>query len=216
MRARLVLLVLAILLVAGFAAQNWPEITRPVPLNFAVVTAEAPLGLILLALLGLAVLVFIASAASLRTQSLIESRQHSKALHAQRELADKAEASRFTDLRQVLDNHLRETRQREGAVTTELDRTLSQHQRELRNQLEQMYHLLTSRLSELERRLDNRSPRVVEQAVPVRGDATPVTPRMGEPIPPRMGEPVPPRMGEAIPPRMDDPVQPAPVRRERV
>lgn len=190
MRARLLLLVLAILLVAGFAAQNWSEITRPTDLNVAVATIQAPLGLILLTALGIALLVFIAAAASLRTRSLIESRQHSKAMHAQRELADRAEASRFTDLRQMLDQHLRENR---GAASPDLEKTLAQHQRELRNQLEQMYHLLTSRMADLERRLDPRGQRVVDPAMPGRVEATPVSHRMPEPTP----------------------VQPANVRRER-
>lgn len=176
MRARLILLVFVILVVAGFAAQNWAEFNRPSSLNIGVTTVEAPLGLILLIVLGLVLLVFIAAAASLRTRSLIESRQHSRALHAQRELADKAEASRFTDLRQMLDSHLRDNR----GANPELDKTLAQHQRELRNQLEQMYHLLTSRLAELERRLDSRSPRLPDVTLPTRTDATPVTPRMAD------------------------------------
>lgn len=190
MRARLLLLLLAILLVAGFAAQNWAEITRPTTLNVAVATVQAPLGLILLTALGVALLVFIAAAASLRTRALIESRQHSKALHAQRELADRAEASRFTDLRQMLDQHLRESR----GASPDLEKTLAQHQRELRNQLEQMFHLLTSRMTELERRLDPRGQRVADATTPGRVEATSVTPRMADPTP----------------------VQPADVRRERV
>jgi uncharacterized integral membrane protein len=147
MRARLLILVLVILAVAGFAVQNWPEINRQSQLTFGVVQAEAPLGLILLTLLGIALLVFAVGAATLRTQNLVESRRHAKAFHAQRELADNAEASRFTDLRQMLDAHLRENRQRDSVATTELDKAMAQHQRELRNQLEQMYHLLTGRLS---------------------------------------------------------------------
>lgn len=174
MRARLVLLVLAILLIAGFAAQNWAEFNRPSPLNLGIATVEAPLGLILLILLGAALLVFIAAAASLRTRALIESRQQSRALHAQRELADKAEASRFTDLRQMLDAHLRENR----GPNPDLEKTLAQHQRDLRNQLEQMYHLLTSRLSELERRLDARNGRLSDVSMPGSVEATPVAPRM--------------------------------------
>ncbi len=179
MRARMILLVLAILLVAGFAAQNWTEINRSTLLNFGILQAEAPLGLILLTLLGLSLLVFAASAASMRTQNLMESRTHAKQLHAQRELAEKAEASRFTDLRQMLDHHLREEQKREHVVSAEMEKTMAQHQRELRNQLEQMYHLLTSRLSELERRLDSRNPTRVERVErvdpvpPVRGDAVP-------------------------------------------
>src|SRR3954466_9752130 len=56
MRARFILLVLAILLVAGFAAQNWAEFNRPSSLNVGVTTVEAPLGLILLIVLGVALL----------------------------------------------------------------------------------------------------------------------------------------------------------------
>lgn len=165
MRARLLLLVLAVLAIAGFAYQNWSEIARPTLLNFGVLQSQAPLGLILLTLLGLALVVFAAGLASVRTRALLESRQHAKALHAQRELADKAEASRFTDLRMLLDQHLRDEKQRESIAASELDKTLSQHQRELRSQIEQMYHLLTSRLTELERRLDGRPQRVAEPAI---------------------------------------------------
>jgi uncharacterized integral membrane protein len=185
MRARLLILVLAILLVGGFAYQNWAEINRSSTLTFGVIQAEAPLGLILLTLLGIALLVFAAGAATMRTQNLVESRQHAKALHAQRELADKAEASRFTDLRQMLDGHLRESRQRETVLNTEMDKAMAQHQRELRNQLEQMYHLLTGRLSEIERRLDSRAaPRELpgvraENVTPTRVDEPA---RMGEPV----------------------------------
>lgn len=178
MRARMLFLVLVVLAVAGFAYQNWAEIVRPTTLSFGVLQSQAPLGLILLTLLGVTLLVFLASTATLRTQSLVESRQHAKALHHQRELADKAEASRFTELRTALDSHLRESRQRESVASSELDRAMAQHQRELRNQLEQMYHLLTARFSELERRLDSRPARVerVETVQPT---------RMGEPVHPQ-------------------------------
>lgn len=150
MRGRMIVLVLAILAVAGFAAQNWAEINRSSPLNFGVVVTDAPLGLILLSLLGLTLLLFLASAATMRTQALIESRQHAKALQAQRDLADRAEASRFTDLRQQLDAHLRDSREHENLATAEMNKALAQHQREMRAQLEQMNHMLANRLAELD------------------------------------------------------------------
>ncbi len=172
MRARMLLLVLAIVLVGAFAYQNWSQVTAPSTLSFGVLQASAPLGLILLTLLGLTLLLYLGSTASMRTRSLMETRHHARELQAQRDLAEKAEASRFTELRQVLDTHLRESRQRESLANTELERAMAQHQRELRNQLEQMYHLLTSRLSELERRIDHRPARVehVETVQPVRSE----------------------------------------------
>lgn len=175
MRARMLLLVLAILAVGGFAYQNWSAIMQSSTLTFGVVQATAPLGLILLTLLGLTLLLFLVTTATMRTRSLHESRQLTRDLHAQRELADKAEASRFTELRQALDGHMREIGTRETVVNTEMEKTMAQHQRELRNQLEQMYHLLTSRLTELERRLDARPTKMVERVEPA-------APRAGEPL----------------------------------
>ena len=156
MRTRAVLIVVAILLIAGFAALNWSEIVRPTPLSFGLFVTDAPLGGILLALLALLVVVFALSGAAMRTQSLMESRQHYKTLEAQRELADKAEASRFTDLRQHLDMHLRELRERDAVAVGELQKSVVQSQRELRTHLEQINRTVASRLNELETRLDQR------------------------------------------------------------
>src|SRR3954468_6157062 len=70
MRARVIVPILAILLLAGFAAQNWSEISRPVPFNVAVTTVQAPLGLILLGLLALACVLFVVFAGVMHTQHL--------------------------------------------------------------------------------------------------------------------------------------------------
>ena len=132
MRARLIFIVVAILLLAAFSALNWSEFTRTAPLSFGVITAQAPLGLILLVVLGLTLAVFLVSSATQEARYLMEHRRHAKALEAQRVLADTAEASRFTDLRQYLDTHLRENRQREAIADTEFEKAMVQSQRELR------------------------------------------------------------------------------------
>ncbi|MBI2770784.1 MAG: hypothetical protein HYX47_14250 [Burkholderiales bacterium] len=156
MRARMIVLVVAILAVAGFAALNWSEFLRTTPLSFGLAIIDAPLGLILLGILGITLLAFLVSSAHLRTQSLLESRQYAKQLAVQRELADKAEASRFTDLRQHMDAQLRETRQREAIAATEFEKAMVQAHRELRTQLEQMNRTLALRLGELEGRMEAR------------------------------------------------------------
>ncbi|MBC5786246.1 hypothetical protein H8N03_25135 [Ramlibacter sp. USB13] len=167
MRARTTLLVLAILLVAGFAALNWSEIVRPTPLSFGLMVTDAPLGLILLALLGLTLVLFLASSAAMRTASLMEYRTHQKTLEAQRELADKAEASRFTDLRQHLDTHLKEMRERDAIAASEFDKAMLQSRREVQAQMEQMNRMLNARLNEMEQRLAGRTPAM---AAPVRNE----------------------------------------------
>jgi Skp family chaperone for outer membrane proteins len=160
MRARLLFLVVAILLVAGFAAQNWPEFMRTAPLNFGVLVQEAPLGLIMLAVFGITLLALVFSSAMQESRYLSESRRHAKTLQAQRDLAEKAEASRFTDLRQQLDTHLRENRQRESIAASEFEKAMVQSQRELRNQLDVINRTLDGRLTELEGRIEARLERL--------------------------------------------------------
>jgi uncharacterized integral membrane protein len=166
MRARLIFIVVAILLLAGFSALNWSEINRSVPLSFGVITAQAPLGSILLGLLVLTLAVFLISSATQEARYLMEHRRHAKALEAQRVLADTAEASRFTDLRQHLDTHLRENRQREAIAATEFEKAMVQSQRELRTELEQMSRALVARLGEIDSRLERFNPPVDVNARP--------------------------------------------------
>jgi hypothetical protein len=175
MRTRFVLLVVAILLIAGFAALNWSEIIRPSPLLFGPVVMDAPLGAILLGLLALAVVVFAVSAASMRTSTLLESRHHYKELEAQRVLADKAEASRFTELRTHFDTHMRELRERDAIAASELEKARLDNQREIRTQLEQINRTVSARLNELEHRLESRFERMgAVRGAPVAGSAVPV------------------------------------------
>lgn len=132
---RVLLLVLAIVLVSGFAAQNWPEINRSSELLFGPIVMDAPLGLILLSLLGIALVAFLLASFASRTRALVESRHHYKTLEAQRELADKAEASRFTELRAHLDRM----------------------HHEMREELSQLSRAMTNRLTGMESRFDARS-----------------------------------------------------------
>ena len=164
MRSRFVLLLVAILLVAGFAALNSAEIMKPSPVNFGLFTADAPLAAIMLGLLAVALLVFLASAAAASARMRdIENRYH-RDLQVQRDLAEREEASRFTQLRQHFDEHLRENRQRDAIVSTEFERNMIQGHRELRGQLEQLHHTLATRLGELESRLDARLGRLAPVA----------------------------------------------------
>jgi uncharacterized integral membrane protein len=160
MRARLVLLLVAILLVAGFAALNSAEIMRPTPLNFGLFTTDVPLGAILLGLLAVALLVFLASSVAATARMRNTENRYHRELQVQRDLAEREEASRFTQLRQHFDNHLRENRQREALGSSEFEKNVLQSQRDLRNQLEQIQHTLAGRLGEIENRMEGRMERV--------------------------------------------------------
>jgi uncharacterized integral membrane protein len=160
MRARMLIFVVAILAVAGFVALNWSEFLRTTPLSFGAGIAEAPLGLIMLGLLFVGAVAFILSGAMHRTQTLVESRQHLKELQHHRDLADRAEASRFTELREHMDTQLRELRQRDTIAASEFEKALLQSQRDLKGQVDLINRTLASRLAEIEQRLDARMDRM--------------------------------------------------------
>jgi vacuolar-type H+-ATPase subunit H len=168
MRARLVLLLVAILLVAGFVALNSAEIMKPTPLNFGLFTTDAPLGAIMVGLLAVALIVFLASAAATTARMHATENRYHRELQAQRDLAEREEASRFSQLREHFDNHVREARQRDSLVSTEFERNMLQSHRELRNQLEQIHHTLATRLGEMESRMEARLDRFSPPADVVR------------------------------------------------
>ena len=92
MRVRTLLVLLAMLLLATFAAINWPAFVAPTQLSLLVTSFTAPFGLLMLGLLMILVLAFVAYMAVWQGQALIQSRQHAKELERQRTLADQAEA----------------------------------------------------------------------------------------------------------------------------
>lgn len=189
MRARVILLIVAILAVAAFASLNWSEIIRPSPVSFGAFVTDAPLGLILLSLLGLMLIAYIVSAAAHRTQTLVETRHHFKTLEAQRDLADKAEASRFTDLRTHFDAQLKDLRQRDAIAASEFEKSMLVAQRDLRTNLEQMNRMLMGRITDLEQRIDARMDRLA--GLP-HNLAAPDLRRQGEVVepPPRVRHPL--------------------------
>ena len=165
---------------------NWPDFTRTTPMSFGVFTIEGSVGLFMLAAFGLTILVMLLSGAMQESRYMLESHRHAKALQVQRDLADKAEASRFTELRQYLDTHLRDNRGREAIAATEFEKSMVQSQRDLRSQVEQMSRSLDARLAELQGRIDARLDRV-QPVVEVPPRPLDVHPRASD-LPPRERE----------------------------
>ena len=92
-------------------------------LGFMQVTA--PLGLIMLGLTALLGIFFVAYVVYLQTTVLLETRRHTKEMQAQRDLADKAEASRFTELRNFLEaqenTHMARNAERHAALLARVE-----------------------------------------------------------------------------------------------
>jgi predicted deacetylase len=120
MPLRTVLLLILLIAVALFAALNWSAFLQPTILSLGVTQVQAPLGLIMLGLIAFITALFLAYLVYLQTTVLMESRRHAKELQVQRELADQAEASRFTELRTHLDSRLDEMENSLGAQLGEM------------------------------------------------------------------------------------------------
>jgi hypothetical protein len=178
MRARLIFVIVAVLLIATFAALNWGEFVKPTPLSFGGGTiTNAPLGLILLTLFGVTLLAWLISSAATNSRRVADANRHAHELRAQRDLADNAEASRFTELREQLDSHLRDSRERGAIAASDFEKSVVLSQRELRMQLEQMNRSLEARLSELEGRIQSRLERVSPSVVTTRVEEVPAPSR---------------------------------------
>ncbi|HWH82412.1 MAG TPA: LapA family protein [Burkholderiaceae bacterium] len=100
--ARSIALFVVLLLVGLFALLNWDAFSALTTLNLGVTTVQAPLGLIMLGLVAFLCVLFTAWVISMQAGYLMESRRQTRELQAQRDLADRAEASRFTELRSEL------------------------------------------------------------------------------------------------------------------
>lgn len=157
MRLRTLLLVLAIALLAAFAALNVDEFTRVSVLSLGFTTVQVPLGLVMLLLLVVAVVVFLASTLYMQSANLLETRRYARELNAQRELADRAEASRFTELRNYLEVQAIAAQQRESATATVLAERFAQQQQALLARIEQSDNTLAAYMGQLEDRLEQRA-----------------------------------------------------------
>lgn len=151
MNLRSGLVILVIVLIAIFSALNWSVLMAPTELSLGFTTAKAPLGLIMLGLIVALAAVFLIYIVVLQAAMLSESRRVAKELKAQRELADKAEASRFDELRQL--------------HSTDMDKLLAridQLDRELRSAIEANANGLSAALGEIDDRLQRTgTPRLM-------------------------------------------------------
>ena len=156
MRIRTIALIVVIVLMAGFAALNVDEFSRTSVLSLGFTTVQVPLGLVMLVLLAAVLLVFLATTLYIQSTHLLEMRQTTRALTTQRELADKAEASRFTELRHYMETQALSAQQREAAQATVLTERLAQTQQALTSKIEQSGNTVAAYIGELEDRLENR------------------------------------------------------------
>jgi uncharacterized integral membrane protein len=158
MKAPTLLLLLVLAVIVLFAIINWNAIVAPTTVSLLVADIQAPLGLLLLGITVLITALFLIFVVYLQTTVLLDARRHSRELQAQRELADKAEASRFTDLRSYLDIELRKLAEQVAESRVGVTSRIDLAQQDLRTTIEQSGNSLAAYIGELEDRLERTTP----------------------------------------------------------
>lgn len=107
---RNVLLGILLLLVLVFAGLNWSSFSEPTTLSLLVTTIVAPIGLMMLGVVVFLTLFYAVVMAHFHTTLMLETGRAAKELEKVRALADRAEESRFQELREYLEAELMEIR----------------------------------------------------------------------------------------------------------
>jgi uncharacterized integral membrane protein len=158
MNFRAFLIALVLLLLAAFTLMNWGAFLAPTTLSLGVADVQAPLGLLMLgvtaAVSGLFLLYILVQQATV----ILETRRMTKDLQAQRELADKAEASRFTEMRGFIETELRRIEAQSSASTRELREALQQVEQQLGARLDESTRSLSAYVGEVEDKIDRVLP----------------------------------------------------------
>ncbi|HNS14658.1 MAG TPA: hypothetical protein PKM08_04935 [Syntrophorhabdaceae bacterium] len=154
MKVRTLFLLIVVAAIAAFAALNWNAFMAPTTLSLGFAAVQAPLGLIMLGLLVFLTGLFLVFVVYLQTSVLLEARRHARELQANKELADQAEASRFTELRGFLEAELKRQAGLDAESRAALLARLDQLDRDLRAMVEESANTLSAYIGELEDRIE--------------------------------------------------------------
>jgi uncharacterized integral membrane protein len=126
MRILTIIILAALILLALFAAFNWGVLTAPADVSIFGFRTQASPGLIVLGFALTFAVLALAYVAAQRTVMLMELRRASQQLEAQRDLAERAEASRLNDLRQELEREFARLRTTMEESTNSLAASISE------------------------------------------------------------------------------------------
>ena len=152
LRTFLILVVLG--LVAIFAAINWSAFVAPTRLSLGFGVVDAPLGLILIAVLVLLTILFLVYVAYMQSVVILDNRRHARELQTQRELADQAEASRLNQLQSLLQGELQTLKAQTEGWRIEMLARVERAEGNLQVTLEQINNSLAASIGELEDKVE--------------------------------------------------------------
>jgi hypothetical protein len=126
-------------------------------LSLGFTSIEAPLGLVLLGITGILTLLFLIYLVYLQSSALIETRRHGRELQNQREIADRAEESRFQQLRSAMEAQLRDLENQGKDSSAAIIARLDELERQLRSTVEQSGNTLAAYIGEIEDRVERHN-----------------------------------------------------------
>ncbi|GGC10680.1 hypothetical protein GCM10007205_19750 [Oxalicibacterium flavum] len=154
MQIRTIIFVLILAAIGALAAFNWETFTTPTDLWLGVTTIHAPLGMVMLGLTAVLTAFFLTFIIYLQSSVLLEARRHARELQANRELADQAEASRFTELRRFIEGELQGKSLQESEARTALLARLDRLDASIVAVVDQTGNSLAAQIGEIEDRLE--------------------------------------------------------------
>ena len=154
MTYRSLFIVLALAALGVFAALNWPAFITPTTLSLGFAEVHAPLGLIMLIATGVVAALFLLYIVFQQAGAIMETRRFAKELKSQRDLADSAESSRFTELRGFLQTELQRIEAQNAAAQRETGARIDRLEQGLMDKQAEAGRSLSAYLGEIEDKLD--------------------------------------------------------------
>ncbi|MBT9598217.1 MAG: LapA family protein [Vitreoscilla sp.] len=154
LRAFALTLILAFALLLLLVTLNWTAFAAPTALSLGFIEITAPLGMVMLGFIAAISTLFVVYILFQQAGVILDARRFAKEGKAQRELADKAEASRFTELRTLLEGEMRRIEAQGAASTRELGARMEQSERGLQEKLAEATRTTAAYLGEIEDKLD--------------------------------------------------------------
>ena len=154
MSLRTVVLLAVLAAFAVFAALNWSAFTTPTTLSLAFATVSAPLGIVMLVLTAVIAVLFLTYVVYLQSSVMLEARRNARELQTQRQLADEAEASRFTELRALIEVRSSTIESAIALAQSNLEARLNRATGELQLAVEQGAAGLSAHIGEMQDRLE--------------------------------------------------------------
>lgn len=158
MKLHTFLLLAVLAAIAAFAAMNWGVFIASTELSLGFAKVQMPLGLVMLGLLVFLTALFLIFVIYMQTSALLDTRRHSRELQANRELADQAEASRFTELHRFLEAELLKQENLRAELKSETFARFDKLEQDLRVFIEQSGNSLAAYIGELEDRIQRAAP----------------------------------------------------------